>query len=171
MACLLVIGDSNLRRALPWLEENESVLRYPVTFDHQGGRTTLDLRFLSEKANQFSHVLVVCGNNDVNKLTDDQIVHNFKQFMSSLKKGVEVRIMGFWPRKDHKEEFNADTMAFENPVTRINLRLFKEFKKEYCSPRDMKYEDFLDNDNCHLNETGKQHLSRFIYRQCKSLLD
>ena len=111
MACLLVIGDSNIRRALPWRDENESLLRYPVTFDHQGGRRALDLHFLSEKSNQFSHVLVVCGNNDDNKLTDDQIVHNFKQFMSSLRKGVEVQIMVFWPQKDHKDEFNADTIV------------------------------------------------------------
>ena len=130
----------------------------------------MKLRFLVEKANSFDCVVIIVGNNDLNSKTDQQIIHNLKQFEGALEHRIKLKICGFLPRRDHPWEYNAEKRLWENPVTRINNKLRSAFPKSYASPGKFKLEDFKTDDKCHLNDLGQKHMAHFVYNWCKLLM-
>ena len=59
---------------------------FSITYDARGGRGTSHLKELAETANKFSEVLIVLGNINLARLSDDEIIDNIRGFADSLDK-------------------------------------------------------------------------------------
>ena len=179
MKQLLVIGDSNLRNSIDNRIRNDPLIKEfseNIFYIAVGGTGTYDLRFVVQDANRFDVVLTVLGNNDLSRLSDEQIIHNFEQFFNNIDKKTSKFLLGFLPRRDHQNSFVDGVIV--NPVTQINLKLYEKFPNFYVSPRDFKREDFgidmpgYDDpwDPAHLNELGIKHMARFLKSFCEKHL-
>ena len=146
---------------------------FSITYDARGGRGTSHLKELAETANKFSEVLIVLGNNNLGRLSDDEIIDNIRGFADSLDKKIKLRITAFLPRMDHDSVWSGEFGNWVNPVTRINKKLQREFGHKVASARNFERKDFGFSNNSgeldepyHLNELVFKHMLRFIELEC-----
>ena len=102
---------------------------------------------------QFTHIFVICGDNDVNSAKAEDILHNYICLIRALKTSV-VRISGILPR--------ADIIPEKRSTYKKLLR--EKLQMRYKSPKLLKSEDFNENlDPAHLFDLrGKEHYMQHI---------
>ena len=129
---------------------------FSPTYDGVGGRGTWHLRFMVPVANNYSHVFVMCGNNDLKGSNREQIFHNYQQFVDALNENIVVRIVGMFPRLD----YNAQK------VTEFNHALAARFGNIYKSPKAVQWRDFNPIDPAYLLPRSIEHLARLCLSLC-----
>ena len=66
------------------------------------GRWKFHLKELAETANKYSEVIIDLGNNNLGRLSDDEIIGNIIGFVDTSDKKIKSRITGFLPPTYHK---------------------------------------------------------------------
>ena len=121
------------------------------SYNCQGGRRSIHLRTLTCDLLKYTHVFIICGDNELNSSKIDKICRNFEYVIKALHPCI-VRFSGFLPRADF------------DPVlrTKSNLYLAEKLKDRYRSPGLIKKSDFdaKGRDKFHLRHTknGLNHM-------------
>ena len=169
-----MLGDSNLRNAQQYLYQDEPLKIFgsissrifqffcftffesKVTeffrakYDGEGGRRSEHLIDLVEFAREFTHILVIAGDNDVKTQNIGYILQKLLEF----KKAV-------WPSKfaGHMRRGDLDPVLVANNNTFLSENLGVNYK----STKLIKLNDFHDYD-CHFDREGEgyRHLAALI---------
>ena len=118
-------------------------------------------------AKKFSHVIIMCGNNDIgvhprNKYptkTPLETACRLIAFHDVLKEaGVNVAVVGLMLRGDFCLKKHLVTETNEC----LKRWLLKDQMQSYVGPRHIQFHDFLKNDPAHLNPQGKKTVRALI---------
>ena len=129
------------------------------SYNAEGGRRSVHLRTMIQKLMVYTHIFVICGDNDVNSLTVEEICRNYQFVIRALHPRI-IRSSGFLPRADFDEKLREKN----------NIFLAENLKDRYKSPKLVKKIDFDINgrNKCHLRYT--QHGLQHLMAHCLSFL-
>ncbi|XP_075263932.1 uncharacterized protein LOC142355751 [Convolutriloba macropyga] len=149
----LVLGESNLREAMPHLWQDHLLQQYAPVYNGVGGRRSGDLLHLVDLAREFTHVFVVVGDNDVNSMDVSDIYENFRRFSLAIRP-TNVKFAGNLRRKD----LDVNLVASNNNFLSENLGY------QYKSTKLVKRADFDDSVPFHISRDGEgfRHLGAMI---------
>ncbi|XP_075261615.1 uncharacterized protein LOC142353269 [Convolutriloba macropyga] len=136
-----------------YIEQDEELQFYSAEYEPLGGRSCRDLIHLANYASNFSHILVIVGDNDVNFRSVDFILDKYKEFIDAVWPS-KVKITGHMRRKD------LDPIVVSNN----NAYLSQELVVHYKSAKMVKWHDFDDDSPFHFYRFGEgyRHLAALI---------
>ena len=129
------------------------------SYNAEGGRRSVHLRTMIQKLMIYTRIFVICGDNDVNSLTVEEICRNYQFVIRALHPRI-IRFSGFLPRADFDEKLRE----------KKNIFLAENLKDRYKSPKLVKKNDFDINgrEKCHMRY--RQHGLQHLMAHCLSFL-
>ena len=171
---ILIIGDSNLVRLEPELGEDRKLLRYIIELMARPGfRASFLWANESLFAKQFTHVIIMCGNNDIG-------VHPRNDFPTETPLGTACRLIAF--HNVLREAglkvavvglmFRLDFLEKKQLVLETNEYLKKFLMtnnvNSYVGPRLVQSHYFDSQDPAHLNERGRRAVRALLLNKIKN---
>lgn len=167
---ILIIGDSNVHRMIDEIAEDKKLGKYNIVYG--GGRgfrvSQLDGSHVV-KARYSSHVIIICGNNDLSShgrnvaSHPEEVIVNLAAFARVIhSEGAEVAVLGLLSRRDHDK---SETLL--KKVSHVNLGLRQTVQNLYVGPRGITRKYFAEPDNkdpYHLDEEGRANLRKIIFQ-------
>ena len=158
---ILIIGDSNLVRLEPELDGDNMLLHYNIELlARPGYRASFLWANESLIAKQFTHVIIICGNNDIgvhprNRFPTETPVDTASRLIAFhnvvSEAGVKVVVVGLMFRLDflNKKHLVLETNEF------LKKWLLTKSVDSYVGPRHIQSHDFYAHDPAHLNARGR----------------
>ena len=81
--------------------------------DAEGGRRSVPLRTMIKKLMLYTHIVIKCGDNDVNILTVEEICRNYQFIIRALHPRI-IRFSGFLPLADFDEKLRENNIFVKN---------------------------------------------------------
>ena len=165
---ILIIGDSNLVRLEGDKAYDLELMRFNINYlAYPGYRVS----FLWAKevlyAKKFSHVIILCGNNDIGihtrKKYETETPYNTTFKLIAFHKvlvecNVKVAVVGLM----HRGDFVAKQYLVNETNEYLKKCLLTSKVNAYVGPRHIQCHDFLQHDPAHLNEKGKKSVRALI---------
>lgn len=145
--------------------------QYDISFSGRRGfrASELDGSYV-EEARQYSHIIVICGNNDLSPFKSlpardtEEVILDLGAFARCVARapGVNVAVVGLLSRSDRYK--SKETLL--SKVNIVNEGLRSALHSMYVGPRGLTNTNFgpITGDPCHLNESGRRYLRRIILR-------
>ena len=129
------------------------VVDFSAVYDSEGGRRSTHLRNLVNLAAEFTHIVVIVGDNDVNNVPVETILSNYEAFNNAVWPS-KVKFVGHMRRKDLDVEL----------VSYNNIFLSDALGMCFKSAKMVKPSDFDDEFPFHFHPLGEgyRHLAALI---------
>ena len=130
-----------------------SVVSFSAVYNSEGGRRSSHLLNLVNFAAQFSHIVIIVGDNDVNSVPVETILSNYNDFTNAVWPS-KVKIVGHMRRKDLDAELVSSNNMFLSEALGICFK----------SAKMIKLNDFHDEHPFHFHPLGEgyRHLAALI---------
>ena len=165
---ILITGDSNLVRLEVEIDDDPMLQQYNIEYlARPGYRVSFLWANESLFAKQFSHVIIMCGNNDIGvhprnrypTQTPLETASRLIAFHNVLaEENVEVAVVGLMFRGDFVDRI--DLVLETNGY--LKKFLLTDRVKSYVGPRHVQAHDFNRNDPAHLNEQGRRSVRALL---------
>ena len=168
----LIIGDSNLLHIQRDIYNDNLLQHHDIDVFAKPGFRALFLENHLERALNYTHVIVICGTNDLGKHPRNknlparsseetsQSLINFHNFLWN--RNVECYIVGAMNRKDFKTPDEKLRIKQTNNLLKLDLMLNEH--STYVAPRTIQEKHFQDGDEAHLTDEGKFLVRALILR-------